>query len=244
MHLFPSLYDAHVTLLHLLVQSRHSAEAEQAVREALSRFPNSPVLWSYLGEILATSRRVVDAEVAYREALRLDGSRPMSWVGIGMALRVQKRIDEAVAANENALELDQDCADAVFGLALCCIEKRSFREAIQYFRRAIALKPEFPPAHYFLGKTLAQAPAAFDEAISELRIARQQGYTEGKVALELSKVYSRHGYIEDALAELGRAIAAGVETRRAANDPAFQNLASSWGNLPIGAFLEYRQNAN
>jgi len=92
------------------------------------------------------------------------------------------------------------------------LNERQYELAAAELRRAIALKPDFPEAHYRLAQILFYALGDVKGAIAEFQTAIAKGYPHPAVHYELAKVFLDAELFEDAIAQLGEAIRKGYET--------------------------------
>ncbi|MCS6817796.1 MAG: tetratricopeptide repeat protein [Blastocatellia bacterium] len=92
------------------------------------------------------------------------------------------------------------------------LNERQYELAAAELRRAIALKPDFPEAHYKLAQILFYALGDVKGAIAEFQTAIAQGYSHPAIHYELAKVFLDADLFDDAIAQLGEAIRKGYET--------------------------------
>jgi adenylate cyclase len=116
----------------------------------------------------------------YRRALALDPALALAQAGIADAFAALALLefvppDEAFpssrAAAEAALALEPDCAEAYASLGVVrFLYERDWAGSEQAFRHAIALDPNYAPAHHQFADLL-KALGRFDEALAEIRTA-------------------------------------------------------------------------
>lgn len=125
----------------LLKQIKRDAEAEIAVREALTLSNAADLHWQ-LGTILQSLGRSAEAlDAARRAAARAPANAVFAYF-LGAVLRSQKRLDEAESALQRALALDATLAAAYEQLVLLRAGQRRWDEAVAAVRRAVALGPD------------------------------------------------------------------------------------------------------
>jgi tetratricopeptide (TPR) repeat protein len=90
-------------------------------------------------------------------------------------------------------------------LGIALAERKLSAEAVQYFERAIQLKPDFADAHYSLGLTLA-AQGRWTEAIQELAQAVQLKPDYAVAHLNLGAALAHEGKTADALPQFQQAL--------------------------------------
>jgi Flp pilus assembly protein TadD len=122
--------------------------------------PLSPFARNNLGEALVKEGFLEEAIVSYQIATQLQPDFPDAHNNLGVALVLQGRHREGVAALERAFALymeaggtDPAIPDVLYNLATAQFRVGDFRRAMPLFRRAVALRPEFLPARWYIGKT-------------------------------------------------------------------------------------------
>jgi TolB-like protein/Flp pilus assembly protein TadD len=111
---------------------------------------------------------------------------------------------QARAAAETALQLDPDSAEATTALAFETSHYEwDFPKAEAYFRKAIALNPNYVPAHHWYGQYLADT-RRFDQAFVELRRAATLDPLSDIVACDLADAYIFAHRYQDAIVILQR----------------------------------------
>ncbi len=121
------------------------------------------------GGVLKTLKRYSEAESAFRSACNLDPRMALASIGLASMLIEEDKcaeavdaLDAVVAQEENALAYGLR-GDALIGL-------KRYEEALQSFRKAVALDPRYEEAFYNIGWLLrnsdeAEAESAFTKAI-------------------------------------------------------------------------------
>ena len=111
---------------------------------------------------------------------------------------------KAKSAAETALGLDPENANAYNALAFATYRQDwDFVRAEQYFRKAVALRPEYAVAHQWYGEFLGDM-RRFDQSIDELRKAENLDPLSPMVGSDLADGYMHAGRLTEADAELGR----------------------------------------
>jgi serine/threonine-protein kinase len=178
----------------LLAQASHNvgdlAGAERVLRSALAAKPDEVLLLASLGELLARqgSERLEEAIGCYR-AIR--ARRPGLGVALAMALsRAGNPEGEAVLRDLLHHQPKNPELWVYFGTALQARENHAGAE--DAYRRAIALKSDYPGAHNNLGvalekrRKLAEAAASFRKAI-ELKPDHAGAYTNLGLVLQAQR---------------------------------------------------------
>lgn len=113
---------AHLPLIHrglaqTYLESTRFAEAEEAIRHALTIDEASAAGWVILGTVLAHSLRPQEALAAYDRALAIDPGQLQVLLSKGHALKTLGRRAECETAYEACLERQADFAEAYYSLA-------------------------------------------------------------------------------------------------------------------------------
>ena len=114
-----------------------------------------------------------------------------AYLGLGMAYLSLLRYAEARPALEHALRLDPNLAEGWYQLGLLAGQQGNWQEAIQNWKKTVALKPDHAPALFFLGTRylesgeLAEAESAFR---GSLAADPNNMKTEYDLALVLNKL--------------------------------------------------------
>ena len=131
--------------------------ALEAYREALKKQPDSVEAKLALAETLYDARKYSEAEGAFRQLIASKPDLAEARRGLGDSLYELKRYKDAVAAYQSAeqegvkdSELYNNYANALFRTGTVENKER----AIEYYRKSIALKPEWPSAYAGLANAL------------------------------------------------------------------------------------------
>jgi tetratricopeptide (TPR) repeat protein len=216
--------------------------AEVCYRRARRSEPLS-FRWVYYLALVQGARRDYEEAIAtLREALRLDAGYLPAQLKLGEWLLASGRAQEARAVLEAAVRRHPDSAQAVFTLGRARAAMDDQSGAVEAYRRACELYPEFGPAHYSLG--LAYRQLGDDgRAEKEFELYKARRYNVPGVAdrfqAELDELYTKPGYLLELGVDLERQ--GKVELAAAANEKALEfdpglarahiNLISLYGRL-------------
>src|SRR5262249_13296020 len=103
------------------------------------------------------------------------------------------------AAAQKALQLDETLSDAHVSLALVMAEERSWSADEKELLRAIALNPNNAMAHRDLGYYLGTVHGRFDEAIAEMKRARELDPLSAGIQNALGAAFYWAGRYDEAL---------------------------------------------
>jgi tetratricopeptide (TPR) repeat protein len=106
------------------------------------------------GDIFMARKRYQDAIDVYQAA---SSKNPILWNKTGIAYnQLPNQIDQARKAYQQAVKLKPDYAEAINNLGTVYYAKKSYRRAISYYQKAIALAPEDPrSASFYLNLGIA-----------------------------------------------------------------------------------------
>lgn len=139
----PDMADAYNNLGVTLNEQIRYTEAESSYIHALKLNPIFTNAFVNLGKNFSDQEKYAQAEIAYRKALEIDSRHPLSLTGLGLALHLQRKEEEAKAVLEQALALDPHLSEALNTLGNVHKELGNTQTALDYYRKAIAIKPEF-----------------------------------------------------------------------------------------------------
>jgi tetratricopeptide (TPR) repeat protein len=138
-------------------------EAEFSYRRAIEVKPNYLEALNNLAGMLTTQKRYDDALRILGDTLREFPTDPGTLVAVSRVQCQRGAFDLAERAAEIAIENDKENADAYCALGQVCQELDRFDEAVENYRKALAIKPEHIESLNFLGITL-KSLGRMDEA--------------------------------------------------------------------------------
>jgi tetratricopeptide (TPR) repeat protein len=95
--------------------------------------------------------RTDEAKQAYYETLYRDPKNKFAFYNLGQIARLSAKPQIAEGYSRSALEIDQNFGPALFGLGAVRQSLGAIQEAIDLYRRDIAVEPNNAAAHYNLG---------------------------------------------------------------------------------------------
>lgn len=167
-------------------RSGRLAEAETLYRQVLALHPRHPVANHNVGVVAAQRGAVDEALPHFRLALEADPAQGVYWLSYARALLVSGRPEAAVRLlhSGQAKGLVGPASDGLLAQAHCGLgdalaARGALPQAIEAYRAALAVDPDFVEAHYHLGSVLAET-GAIDEGFTHLmrRAALVQGEAE------------------------------------------------------------------
>jgi tetratricopeptide (TPR) repeat protein len=149
---------------YLAHQQQEAAGA--CFRNANSLDPQNP-RWPYLLAVHYEETGFLDNSVeSYRAALQLDPAYLPGYIRLGRVFMELNRFDEAEAAFMVVVRADENNAAALTGLGRVAFQRQQYKEAINYFEKAMSIEPEADVLHYRLGmayRALGEAERAREE---------------------------------------------------------------------------------
>jgi predicted O-linked N-acetylglucosamine transferase (SPINDLY family) len=200
-----SIAPNHADAAHLLgvlaCQVRQFDAAIALMSQAVSLMPRHPVFRSNLGEACRQAGQLDRAEAELRQAVEIDPSMQDARTNLATVQMAREQWEEALAtlapvvrkAPGNAVAWRLS-GDALTGL------KRPV-EAMEHYRRALALKPDFVDARFNLAALLADA-GRFEEALPLFRSVIAAAPEDWEARLQLSDALLRMNRSKDAFSEL------------------------------------------
>ena len=178
-----------------LMDRRNFDEASQIYKEVLTRHPDNPdslVNLLYMAQFPKQSSPE-EVEALYATASRVSPDVPKVYLYYGTALASQGKYEAAVAAIEKGISLKPDDGEAQAWLADVMMRQHRPAQAIEQYRRALAVEPSFRPARLMLGQLLITTGRS-REAIPVLLPALQQNDKVTPVFLmTLAQAYANSG---------------------------------------------------
>lgn len=123
------------------LESNRPADAEKAVRSALSMSPRDDQLLHLLGVSLIDQQRPEEAIEALQRAISLNRRDAEYHNALGVALRYAGRVAESVVSIERALKLDPALGNGRYNLALSLQAVGDFARAERMYRELMAANP-------------------------------------------------------------------------------------------------------
>jgi tetratricopeptide (TPR) repeat protein len=127
------------------------ADAEAILQRLTTRFPNAPLVWFNLGNVLRDLQHPDRAILAYRKALELEPTLVDALNNLGSVLHSRQRFAEAESAYRQCLELAPDHLLARYNLASAIMDLGRFAEAEAVCRELVTRAPNVAEGHTILG---------------------------------------------------------------------------------------------
>jgi predicted CXXCH cytochrome family protein len=153
----PDLPEAYNSLGGVRLENGDSLHAEAAFREAIRIQPDYAEAHSNLANVLSASGRFEEARYHFEAALRLKPDYAAGRFNYAIALARVKRFDEAQRQIELLLRANLMTAEGHDLMGNIFAMKGNVKSAVEHYREAIRIRPEFGRAYLDLGATLADA---------------------------------------------------------------------------------------
>jgi len=140
------------------------------------------------------------AEHSIRKGIQLDESNANGYCALGTVHSNRGETKEAIKALEKAMELRPNDYYLNYHIAVRHFGSPGFGRAREYLERSLALKPNYPEPHRFLGR-IFQAQGKPDEAEGHYRKAVELGPDFAHIHSYLGNFYAWRGRFEEAQEE-------------------------------------------
>jgi tetratricopeptide (TPR) repeat protein len=192
-----------VGLAHL--QEGRPEEAVEAFKKAIKLDGKNPYFHKGLAQAYLRLRRFPEAVDALRKALDINPYYTDARSDLGTALILAGKREEGrkefVAVFDDPTNPTPELTARNIGMAY--FEEKSYKEALSWFRTAIARNKAYPEANIRLADTLA-VTGRLDEAVLVLEGAAQTMPDDLELALALGEAYQQVGRFGEARARLER----------------------------------------
>ncbi|MDR0577046.1 MAG: tetratricopeptide repeat protein [Candidatus Accumulibacter sp.] len=224
----PRAVHYHTGLASSLCAAGRAGEAAAALDLAARAIPDDPALWRGLATSAAQAGQLDRSLEAVAQWLRLapddadaarlrDKLHARRHFDLGMALAARDEIEAAIGEYEAARRFDETAPSTLTNLANLYSRREREDEARELYEQAIALAPEYAPAHFNLAMLHLDASRRFD-ATAALERAAACAPDDGLIASHL--LFQRmHLCRWDGLDELARRVRAAVENDTADVSP-------------------------
>jgi len=129
--------------------------AETALQKALALSPNDPQSESLLGWAQMYQEKYDDALLNFQKVLMRQPANALARINVGYICLKKGIFGEAIEHLSKAIRLDNDKKASLYAhfyLGLVYLEREMYDDAQTFFRKAIALGPNFTEAYYELGR--------------------------------------------------------------------------------------------
>ncbi len=190
----PDFHLAHLNRGIVLAALERTAEAEDAVRQALAIEPRYPESHASLAVLLMADQRYDEAEAALQQALALDPAHVEALRGMGMVYMLQDRAELAASYFKRASRLSPMDLGLAVEVAGAYVQAGDMEQAEQTLRSVLRADPRFNFARHQLAALLAEQQR-FDEAIAELEELESRVSSEVNVGALIEQVKAQRRFL-------------------------------------------------
>jgi tetratricopeptide (TPR) repeat protein len=153
------------------------ADAEESFARYVQLHPDDPTGHYALGLALQTLQENLAACEQFERSIALRPAQTESYFRLGLLDLAENRLDSAENNFRTTLKRDDDHAGALTGMGQLAYQRKSYEQAAEFLRRAIASDSTLREAHYYLGLDLARLGQK-EESARELDIATRLEHEE------------------------------------------------------------------
>jgi tetratricopeptide (TPR) repeat protein len=169
-------------------------ESEKSFRRSVELDPKNWELHYLLGRSLYEADDLKNAEEVFQRAIEQSPSSVKSWTALG---QVQERLHDPSLAEQSYRKAIQlcgsqagECAWPMLQMGFLTERQKGVREAEPFFRRAVAVRPDWAKPHFYLGKALVTLGQLRD-AQAELETAVRLDEGKSQYHYQLAQLYRR-----------------------------------------------------
>ena len=175
-------------------------EAVAKFQEVATMIPTCDVCYLNIGQVQLNAKKYDESVAAFNKSIELKATAE-AYDGLANAYNAQKKFPEAEAAGKKAMELSGAgapggggaSASALYNQAVILWNQNKAQEAAEKLEAAVKSDPNFPEAHYLLGKAyinLGKLPDSAKELQEYLRLAPNgPNKDDANKTLEMLKPY-------------------------------------------------------
>ncbi len=168
----PEMVEAYNLLGAVQFESGDAASAERVLREGVRVQPNFAPIHNNLGNLLSETGRFEEAKYHFEAALRYQENYLGARYNFALALKRVNRLDDAQSQVEAILRANPNSAEAHEFLGNLFSAKGQPERAIDQYREAVRIEPDFDRGNLDLGSALVNAGRT-SAALPYLRKAEQ-----------------------------------------------------------------------
>ncbi len=149
----PRFIKGYHTLADFQLRRGNDSAAMAALQTATSLSPNNPSRQVEFGKLLVKAGRMEEADHAFKSALKVSSKNADMHTAIGEAYLAAGHDDKAAEAFRGSLTITEDI-NVYNRLGIALRRKKRFKEAIQEYRKALAVAPNDEVLYYNIGRAL------------------------------------------------------------------------------------------
>ncbi|MCI0416487.1 sulfatase-like hydrolase/transferase [bacterium] len=172
-------------------------KALQLLGKVKSKFPNSFVLYWYIGLCHAKLNRLEDARKAYSHTIELNPYFGRAYTDLALTLELQGHHQEAMKLLDTIPSTALSITDVDFTRGEIQMHHGSFGEAERFYRSSLQSDPQNSETEYALAR-LYLATGRIDEAVTKMHALARIHYPSEDVYYSLSAIYLKMGNLQEA----------------------------------------------
>lgn len=187
-----------------LAKDGKTDEAVAKFQEVIAAVPDCAECYLNIGTVQMNAKKYDEAEATFKKAIEIKPDSAEAYDGLANVYNAQKKFPEAEAAGKKALELSGAAAGAgaagggasapaLYNQAVILWNQNKAQDAADKLEAAVKADPNFPEAHYLLGKAyinLGKLPESAKELQEYLRLAPNgANKDDANKTLEMLKPY-------------------------------------------------------
>jgi tetratricopeptide (TPR) repeat protein len=217
----PDFAQAFCNLGFALLKQGKTAAAVGDYQKALELEPDYALAHNDLGHILLDLGRPDQALEHFQRAAQVEPGFFEAHFNRGQALVKMSRLDEAAAEFEKALALHPSLPEAQYQLGNIFRRQGRFADAVAHYAAALQIRPDYLPACNNLAWVLATCPdGTVRDGAKAVQLAslaeRLSAGRDPMVVGTLAAAYAQAGRFPEAIATVGRALAAATDRTNSA----------------------------
>ena len=168
------------------------------------QYPNSLVLWNYLGISAAQLEKFDTAIDAFKKVTSIAPDYADAYNNMGNALKNQGKLEEAIEAYNKALSIKPEYAEAYYNMGIALQDQGKLDEAVSIYNKALAIRPEYAEAHRNLS-TIKKYTVNDAQFLQVQKFYHKQGLREDtkcNLSFALAKMYEDIGELDAAFSHL------------------------------------------
>ena len=131
-----------------------------AMRLAIEKDPKSEFYRARYGLLLIDTRAPAAAIIRLEEALKEFPNSARLWLALGIAQQSDGKVVEARGSFDRALKIEPKSIPALAYLATSQVEQAQYAEAVETYRRALAIEANNAVLHYLIADTMLKIPSS------------------------------------------------------------------------------------
>ena len=203
-------------LANLFNQGKLAAVAHQA--EALTkRYPNSIVIWSFLGGAHQGLGQATEAAKAFRRVTELNPQYSEAHNNLGIALQQLGKSEESVKSFQKALSLKPDYSQAYYNMGIALKEMGKLNLAIGAYQKSLSLDPTNWEAYGNMGLAFKDN-GDWTEAVAAYEAALAINPNDADLSSNMGNALKDQGKLEEAIEAYNKSLSLKPDCAEAYNN--------------------------